>query len=485
MRRYSITSRLVLIAVIPAIIMFVAISVALYVIAVQDVGREIEERGQLIAHAVAESAQYGVISGNKSDLENVVSRIFRVDQNVVSIEVYSEPYTLLAKSPSRTSAAYKAFRTDVYTDQLNLNLFDAEGEAPHAVSDKLAAPASHQGKAVGHVVVTMTKDVLLTARLKLIAMGCIVIFATALISASVGAFYSKRLQKPLAAVLGALRSIQAGAFDVQFDGREQGEVLEVQKAIVGMADSLKTHRQRLEDTVTARTGELEDAIATNRRLLAHNDNAIEDERKRIALEIHDQLNASLTAISLQAQALTARADEMPGDTAAIAYSIAKTADDLYSAARRIVKSIRPEILDTLGLRGALTEMVRQLDEIHDTCSFDLTYPRDCPSLSPALSITVYRVVQEALSNVVKHAHAKHASVRVQKDTQRNALHLVVSDDGNGFDKAAGNSVGFGLVSMRERARTAGGSLHIATSIKGTRIEAFIPLDVGPHKAQTA
>ena len=149
---------------------------------------------------------------------------------------------------------------------------------------------------------------------------------------------------------------------------------------------------------------------------------------------------------------------------------------VYDAARNIVKSLRPEIIDTLGLEQAIKELVHHYDSVHPECVFAVTDHSPLPSIGGAIAITAYRVVQEALTNIVKHAKARHATVALNHEAPANVLAIVVVNDGIGFEATTATpSAGIGLLGMRERVGAVGGSISIASSSAGTQISISLPL----------
>lgn len=239
--------------------------------------------------------------------------------------------------------------------------------------------------------------------------------------------------------------------------------------------------QGFDTSLQASMRALREADAEKRRLLRRVNTAVEEERRSIALEIHDELNAVLIAARLEAQRIAVLArDVQPADTAEDigrrAQTIAKLALGLYNSGRALVRRLRPEVLDMLGLRGAVEEMARQVDAGAAGCRFDIETEGDFADLAPEVAITAYRVIQEALSNVAKHAGASQAVVRMVRRDER--LHIEVADDGRGFDVAQGHfarQAGIGIAGMRERVQALAGSFTIASHAGGTRIAIELPL----------
>ena len=235
--------------------------------------------------------------------------------------------------------------------------------------------------------------------------------------------------------------------------------------------------QGFDTSLQASLRALREADAEKRRLLRRVNTAVEEERRSIALEIHDELNAVLVAARLEAQRIVVLArDVQPASTAEDigrrAQTIAKLTLGLYNSGRSLVRRLRPEVLDMLGLRGAVEEMVRQVDASDAACSFAIETDGEFANLAPEVAITAYRVIQEALSNVVKHAQARRASVRITRGSDR--LHIEVSDDGHGFD-AGTRQAGIGIAGMRERVQALEGDFSMTSDAAGTRIGIVLPL----------
>ena len=196
--------------------------------------------------------------------------------------------------------------------------------------------------------------------------------------------------------------------------------------------------------------------------------AQESERLRVAQELHDEVGQSLTAVLLQLARLSKRLP--PGDQDALADTQA-TARESIEEVRRIARSLRPEALDDLGLQSALrvlAERVEQQGELRVVSSLE----RELPALDSDEELVIYRVAQEALTNVVRHARA--GTARLELGTTPNSIRLVVSDDGRGLGDA---DEGAGLRGMRERAVLVGARLGWEElQDGGTELTLELPLD---------
>ena len=205
----------------------------------------------------------------------------------------------------------------------------------------------------------------------------------------------------------------------------------------------------------------------------------EEERRRLRRDLHDGLGPSLASLLLQARVLQrlissdpAAAEHLAGEMQG---DIRATIDDI----RRVVHELRPPALDDLGLVPAINVLAAKIGrtdgrigEAAAGLRVAVNAPHDLPPLPAAVEVAAYRIVQEALTNVVHHAQAHCAVVRLRLD---GALHIEVADDGVGF--AAGRVGGLGLHSMRERAAELGGAFSVAgTAAGGTVVRAALPVE---------
>jgi two-component system sensor histidine kinase UhpB len=297
---------------------------------------------------------------------------------------------------------------------------------------------------------------------------------------------ARSLTVPLREAIAVLRAIRGGDYRVELPVTTGGEIGELQASIGEMSVALDQSKQDLENKVAARTRDLLEsrnealrADADKRKLIQKVNNIIEDERKTIAIEIHDELNASLIAVRLESQTIQQLARKAaPGpeveQIGVKAQAITKLALDLYANGRRLVRRLRPEVLDMLGLHGAVEEMVSHYRG-SSGIAFEFHTEGDFARLNNELAISAYRIVQEALSNIIKHANASAAHVSLVLPDAGDALHIEVGDDGNGFDPAVA-SEGIGIIGMRERVFAVGGTIQVRSRPgRGTTVAIVLPL----------
>ena len=200
----------------------------------------------------------------------------------------------------------------------------------------------------------------------------------------------------------------------------------------------------------------------------------EAERTRIARELHDELAQWLTAVKMDVAWLAAR---LPRDNAALVSRTEKMkqlVDTTVAAVRRVASDLRPVMLDDLGLIPALEHLLHQFSERASiTVSLNVSDAEDFEFRDP-LSTSMYRIVQEALTNVARHAEATEVELSVELDAEH--LHVRVRDNGRGLPEFPGETRSFGLLGIKERAQTLGGSASIHSPPEGgTIVEVAIPV----------
>lgn len=222
----------------------------------------------------------------------------------------------------------------------------------------------------------------------------------------------------------------------------------------------------LEARVAQRTAELELAREQLQTFARRLDRQVEGERRRLAREVHDQLGQVFTALKLTLANLATRHPE----AAAPVGGAMDLLDEGVVTARRIASELRPPLLDDLGLAAAIEHRAQRFHEESGLrCEVDL---RDADRLTPEQSLQLFRIVQELLTNVARHARATRVSIDGGID--EGAYRLVVADDGRGMGEPRPSSLG--MLSILERTLLSGGVLAVDSAPgHGTRIDVRLPL----------
>ena len=193
--------------------------------------------------------------------------------------------------------------------------------------------------------------------------------------------------------------------------------------------------------------------------------AAEAERQRVAQELHDEVGQSLTAVLLGLKRLRNLAPQAADDIDIVREAAAASLDDI----RRVVRRLRPDALEHLGLAGAVDELCREAESVGAT-QVERRIESDLPALPNTAEIVIYRVAQEALTNVLRHARATQVEVRLE--VADDAVVLTVADDGRGCSRV---EPGTGVLGMRERAAHVGAAFDIASALgEGTVVTLAVP-----------
>jgi glucose-6-phosphate-specific signal transduction histidine kinase len=223
---------------------------------------------------------------------------------------------------------------------------------------------------------------------------------------------------------------------------------------------------RMVTEVSNRTRQLEEAESQSRTLLAENRNLVhtslhvqEEERKHLARELHDELGQCITAIQADAESIRDLSKGHDVRIAASSGAILEVSSRIYEVVHSMMQRLRPGILDDLGLVEALREEISAWQERNPNVKCAFNTSGDLADLGERINITIYRIVQECLTNVAKYANAAQVTIDLSKTSD--SLVLNVKDDGQGIDLSVPVS-GLGLIGMRERAEALGGRFAMKT-----------------------
>jgi len=199
--------------------------------------------------------------------------------------------------------------------------------------------------------------------------------------------------------------------------------------------------------------------------------AREEERRRLRRDLHDGLGPTMASLTLMAEAAGNLLSRDPLAAAELLQELKDEAKAATAEIRRVVYELRPPALDELGLVAAIREQADQYRRAGLLVS--IFAPESLPPLAAAVEVAAYRIVQESMTNVVRHAGARTCIVRLEVE---NGLQVEITDDGRGLN---GGMPGVGLASMRERAAELGGSCVVeAASGGGTLVRARLPMRDG-------
>jgi two-component system sensor histidine kinase UhpB len=282
-----------------------------------------------------------------------------------------------------------------------------------------------------------------------------------------------RILRPLQIVVEGLKRMEAGDYGARLPAlrSREGRL---------MSTTFNRTAQAVADSVADRRAadEARDRLRENREFTQMIQSHIEEERRTIARELHDELGQSITAI--RSFGLIIQQQARPGDerVAEAARLVVDTAGQMYDAVHEMIPRLRPFALDSFGLGDAVADLVATWRTRHTGVAILLQVADPLPELGSDQSTCAYRILQEALTNAIRHAAARHITVAVGADAGELAVRVI--DDGIGLDPEWEKSGHYGVRGMRERAVASGGSLQLISEPKGgTQVVARLPLRPPP------
>lgn len=267
-----------------------------------------------------------------------------------------------------------------------------------------------------------------------------------------------RALRPVDRILDALTGLEQGNLKTRLPALDLPELARIARAFNRMAEAL------------------EQSVTQNRRLARRLLQVQEEERKSLSRELHDELGQYLSAIHADAAAILNRDDAALAPVRASAQAIVEACRAMMDIVRGMLARLRPGALDELGLKEALRELATGWRQRHPAIACALEFAGDLDDLDEAAKICIYRLVQESLTNVAKHARARRVEVRLARISgPGSSVRVQVRDDGVGMDPSA-RQTGFGLAGMRERVESLGGRLVVENGRNGgLTVTAELPL----------
>ena len=260
-----------------------------------------------------------------------------------------------------------------------------------------------------------------------------------------------------------------------YQSEQVGELLLAPRA---RGESFTPADRRLLDDLARQVGIAAHAVRLTADLQQSRERLVtarEEERRRLRRDLHDGLGPALASITLKLDATRNLLTRDLPAADALLIDLKKQTQVAVADIRRLVYNLRPPSLDELGLIQALREQAEQYNQ--DRLRITIDAPDPLPPLPAAVEVATYRITQEAMTNVVRHAQAHTCTIRLTLD---NSLEVEVCDDGQGIP--AGQRVGVGLTSIRERAAELGGTCQIEPRTGGgTRLHVRLPLTMATEQ----
>lgn len=292
-----------------------------------------------------------------------------------------------------------------------------------------------------------------------------------------------RTVRPFGQIVGALEALEAGRFDAALPPLAGTEA-----ALIGAAFNRMVARLRQNIETERRAALAESRLSDNRELTRWIERQLEQERRLIAHELHDELGQSVTAMHSMAVSIAQRLRGVDAQAEQAARTIADESSRLYDAMHGIIPRLAPLVLDNFGLADALADLVERTRRSQPGVTIDLLVELGDASLAADAALALYRGAQEGMTNALRHGHASHVRVDLRRDGRDGrdgnaAALLTVTDDGVGLPANPPPSGHHGLRWLAERAEGLGGTFRIAgCEPRGVQLEVRLPLQIAAPAA---
>ena len=266
--------------------------------------------------------------------------------------------------------------------------------------------------------------------------------------------------RPIKSILKSINQMEKGDLSTRLPSFKLPEFDRIGHSLNRMAESLAAERQ----------------LEENRQLTQLIQSHIEDERRSLARELHDELGQYVTAIKTFAVAIVNKTKDKSPEISSSAQVIVSAANQIYDGMHNIVRKLRPGALDNLGLSETIRDTVNYWQNLNPEVKINLTLEGELDKLGETLNINIYRIVQEAINNALKHAQANVIDIKLAVLADTNSFALTIKDNGVGMKMAdVDQTQHFGLLGMRERVQGFHGSFNLVSEPnQGTALYINIP-----------
>ena len=333
------------------------------------------------------------------------------------------------------------------------------------VSDVITVAGQPMGRVLMGFSLSLMDEAIRKSRTRGISIAAAEIILTVIVTVLIGLGLTRRL----GILAAAAQKVGKGDYSTRIPIETADEVGRTASAFNHMVTEVSNRTQQLEEAESqSRT-----LLAENRNLVHTSLNVQEEERKHLARELHDELGQCITAIQADAESIRDLSREGDKRIETSASAILDVSSHIYEVVHAMMQRLRPGVLDDLGLVEALKEELSTWQDRHPEIEANFDVAGSLDGLDERINITIYRIVQECLTNITRHAGATRVSISLSGNIDR--LVLSVSDNGKGLDQST-PSDGLGLVGMRERAEGLGGEFMLESKKgAGVTIRIRIPL----------
>jgi signal transduction histidine kinase len=451
--------------------------------------------GRLLARILSYSSKIGVFSENEKLLKDPVEGILRQD-GVLEVSVFNQRGDLLReqarpgiKNPKETTQGVEREGNEIplrlresrapvylegrYTVQFWSPVFAG---AAYSTEESLfldVNPPQRSSRVIGFIRVMVDKGVLRKQLHGLLFKSILIGIVFLMLGSGVTYFVVKGVTRPLSKLTDGIKAIEKRGVFQPVPVDTEDEIGKLGKAFNDMSESLAKREEALRDSERK-------LRSLSSQLLK----AQEREQKRLSKELHDELGQALALLKHRLRSIHKKLHEDQALLRAECEDTNQYVDQIIDNVRRLSRDLSPSILEDLGLSSALRWLIQDFGRRHSMDkSLDIG---DIDQLfSQEAQTNLYRIFQEALTNISRHAEANHVSFVVKKKDSR--VYFFMEDNGKGFDVNQVKEMqsferGMGLAAMEERVRMLGGTLNLwSKEGEGTRVSFIIPIDAGGNR----
>jgi len=315
---------------------------------------------------------------------------------------------------------------------------------------------------------SLMEDAISKSRNRGITIAAIEILLTVIVTVLIGLGLTRRL----ATLADATAKVAAGDYSVTVPTETNDEVGKTAVAFNKMVTEIsKRTQQVLQEEEKTKT-----LLDENRLLIQKSLEVQEQERKHLARELHDELGQCITAIQADAKSIKDLSPQCDKRVITSADAILNVSAHIYDVVHSMMHQLRPSVMDDLGLVEALKDEIKAWNKRQPKTDCIHHFKGDLSDLGERTNITIYRIIQECLTNITKHADAEHVNIKINNDAKK--IHLTISDDGKGMDaNSTVKQLGLGLIGIRERVQALNGVFYYETAIdNGFQVFIHIPHD---------
>jgi len=448
---------------------------ALVAIATLHLGREgrlrteLEQRATLIATALAEASEYGLISGNPAALDRSMRGLIDHDPAIAAIDVTDAArHAFVSLSGTTRQTDLVAVEMPVRSSVPDIDFFDRA--TPHVSTSDDVQPTFRLGPVVGYVRVTLSSAPLLAERRQSWWEEMLAVGLAGLAGVAVVVVMARRVGATVGGVLEGLRALLAGRHDVPEGAPAAGELGRVQRAVLALAEDLAARRRDEARAPAANTAPVPAPVTQ----AGTADAASTD---RLERRIVGRVDAALLALRLAGrhaarQARVAATDEERQRVNEIALRVLDIADQANAAGSAVLDPMRRHIVEGAGLDAALDDLLRACAHAHPACLLDVTDGADLSGVDAIQGVRLHRTVQDAMTQLMAFSDASEAAIRIENSPDSPTVRVIITDNGEGEDS---NAAAARLARLRDDVAACGGRIEVTRSpIRGTTVVLTVP-----------